>query len=149
MTKTGQSTAQPPSESAARSRRPPVIAVLNSNDDLVEMLGSLLGKIGYAVVSGHIDDVKRGRMDLLNFIRQHDPQVIVYDLVPPYDRSWDFLLTVKESEYMRGRTFILTSVNAARAQEVVGMSDMVYEVVGKGEDLDRIVTAIREAVHRR
>ena len=130
-------------------RRPPVVAILNSNDDLVEMLKTLLEKAGYIAVSGHIDDVRRGRLDLLNFVRQHEPNVIVYDLVPPYDRSWQFLAGLKTSRSMQGRPFILTSVNAKRAREVVGMSDMVYEVVGKDEDLGKILNAIKEAIHQR
>src|SRR6476661_1511148 len=97
--------------------RPPVVAILNSNDDLVEMLSALLEKAGYTAVSGHIDDVRRGKLDLLNFVRQHEPRVIIYDLVPPYDRSWNFLATVRGSRHMRGRTFVLTSVNARRASD--------------------------------
>jgi hypothetical protein len=67
--------------------RPPVVAILNSNDDVVEMLRNLVEQAGFVSVHGHIDDVRRGRLDLINFVRQHDPAVVVYDLVPPYDRS--------------------------------------------------------------
>ena len=34
---------------------------------------------------------------------------------------------------------------AARAKEVVGRSEMVYEVVGKPLDLDKVVAAVKEA----
>ena len=125
--------------------RPPVVAVLNSNDDLVELLRNLLEQAGFVTVTGHIDAVRRGDLDLVNFVKQHEPNVIVYDLVPPYDRSWNYLHLLRESEPLRGRPFVITSVNAARASEVVGQSGMVYEVVGKHEDLDRIVAAVREA----
>ena len=40
---------------------------------------------------------------------------------------------------------VLTSVNPDRATEVVGQSEMVYEIVGKPVDLDRIVAAVKEA----
>ena len=127
------------------SNAPPVVAILNSNDDLVELLRSLLEQAGFVTVTGHIDEVRRGQLDLVNFVKQHQPQVIVYDLVPPYDRSWNYLYLLRDSEPLRGRPFVLTSVNAARAEEVVGRSEMVYEVVGKHHDLDRIVAAVREA----
>ena len=127
------------------SGRPPVVAILNSNDDLVEMLRHLLEQIGFVTVTGHIDDVRRGELDLVNFVKQHEPNVIVYDLVPPYDRSWNYLHLLRESEPLRGRPFVLTSVNATRAREVVGDSEMVYEVVGKQVDLDAIVAAVRGA----
>ena len=131
------------------SDRPPVVAILNSNDDLVESLRALLEAAGFVAVTGHIDDVRRGELDLVNFVKQHEPDVIVYDLVPPYDRSWNYLHLLRETEPLRGRPFVLTSVNAARAEEVVGNSEMVYEVVGKQQDLDRIVTAVKEASRAR
>ena len=127
------------------STRPPVVAILNSNDDLVEMLRSLLEQAGFIAVTGHVDEVRRGELDLVNFVKQHEPNVIVYDLVPPYDRSWNYLHLLRDSEPLRGRPFVLTSVNAERASEVVGRSEMVYEVVGKTTDLDRIVAAVKEA----
>ena len=128
-----------------RSHKPLVVAVLNSNDDLVELLRDVLEKAGFVTVTGHVDDVKRGNLDLIHFVEQHDPRVIVYDLVPPYDRSWNYLDLLRDSKPLRGRPLVLTSVNPARAREVVGESEMVYEVVGKAADLDQIVTAVREA----
>lgn len=128
-----------------KPKRPPVVAILNSNDDLVELLRNLLEQAGFVTVTGHIDDVRRGNLDLVNFVKQHQPNVIVYDLVPPYDRSWTYLYLLRDSEPLRGRPFVLTSVNAARAREVVGKSEMVYEIVGKPLDLDQVVTAVKEA----
>ena len=127
------------------SSRPAVVAILNSNDDLVEMLRHLLEQAGFVTVTGHIDDVRRGELDLVNFVKQHEPNVIVYDLVPPYDRSWKYLHLLRDSVPLRGRPFVITSVNSSRAKEVVGESEMVYEVVGKQFDLDAIVAAVRGA----
>jgi CheY-like chemotaxis protein len=124
---------------------PPVVAILNSNDDLVELLRHVLEQAGFITVTGHIDEVRRGELDLVNFVKQHNPSVIVYDLVPPYDRSWNYLHLLRDSEPLRGRPFVLTSVNAMRAKEVVGESELVYEIVGKPFDLDKVVTAVREA----
>ena len=133
----------------ASNARPPVVAILNSNDDVVEMLRSLVEQAGFVSVHGHIDDVRRGRLDLINFVRQHDPAVVVYDLVPPYDRSWKYLESLRHTDFMEGRQFVLTSVNATHAREVVGPSEMVYEIVGKPLDLDLIASAIKEASKRR
>ena len=44
---------------------------------------------------------------------------------------------------------MLTSVNADRAREVVGNSEMVYEVVGKPFDLEAVVRAVKEASRAR
>lgn len=129
----------------ARVERPPVVAIFNSNDDLVEVMRGVLEQAGFVTVSGHIDEVRRGELDLTNFVKQHDPSVIVYDLVPPYDRSWRYLELLKASDLFRGRSFVLTSVNATRAREAVGRDDTVFEIVGKPVDLDQIVQEVREA----
>ena len=128
-----------------KSRRPPVVAIFNSNDDLVELMRNLLEHAGFVTVTGHIDDIRRGELDLVNFVKQHEPNVIVYDLVPPYDRSWNYLYLLRDSAPLRGRPFVLTSVNAVRAREVVGSAEMVYEIVGKPLDLDEVITAVKEA----
>src|SRR5581483_6570955 len=67
--------------------RVPVVAVFNSNEDVVEMLRAAIEHAGMVCVSTHVDEVKRGDSSLGSFMTEHDPMVIIYDLVPPYDRS--------------------------------------------------------------
>ena len=61
-----------------------MVAIVNSNDDVVEMLRLSFEQAGFVVVSVHDDAIKRGATHLTNFVRAHKPQVIVFDLVPPY-----------------------------------------------------------------
>jgi CheY-like chemotaxis protein len=124
----------------------PVVAVLNSNDDVVEMLRILLEQAGYVVVSAHIDAIRRGEQSLLDFVEEHDPALFIYDLVPPYDRSWRFLEHLRESPRLRHRRFVVTSTNAARTREIVGEAEHVYEIVGKPYDIDQIIDAVRRAL---
>src|SRR4051794_13052441 len=111
--------------------RIPVVAVFNSNDDVVEMLRFTLEQAGLVVVSGHIDAIKRGATALREFLVEHDPDVIVYDLVPPYDRSWRFLDHLTEIPTMRDRQLVITSTNAERARELSGAhTQKIFEIVG-------------------
>ena len=32
-----------------------------------------------------------GEIDIVSFTEQHDPDVIVYDIPPPYQQSWNIL----------------------------------------------------------
>jgi DNA-binding response OmpR family regulator len=130
-------------------KRAPVVAVFNSNDDVVELLRLVLEQAGFVVVSGHIDAIRRGEQRLSDFVEEHDPEVILYDLVPPYDRSWRFLEHIRDSPSMRTRRFIITSTNAARAKEIIGTTEHVYEVIGKPYDIDEIVNAAKRATHHR
>src|SRR4051812_39656184 len=125
------------------------VAVFNTSDDVVELLRQALESAGFVVVSGHIDDIKRGVLLLSAFVAEHDPVVIVYDIAPPYDQHWRFLGHVRDQPYMEGRQFVLTSTNIRRVQEAVGQLDPIFEIVGKSEDLRPIVDAVKQASRAR
>jgi CheY-like chemotaxis protein len=124
---------------------PLTVAVFNTNDDVVEMLRIALENEGFVVVSAHVDEVRRGMINLADFIEEHDPRVIVFDLVPPYDRSWRFVEHLKSAPRMKGRAFVLTSTNPKRAEELTGGATDIHEILGKPYDLDEVVRAVRRA----
>jgi CheY-like chemotaxis protein len=133
----------------AQRQTVPVVAVINSNDDVVEMLRLTFEQAGFVVVSAHVDAIKRGQTSLIDFVRVHRPTVIVFDLVPPYDRNYRFIEHLRETEVLNGCRFVLTSTNPARAQELAGTSDEIYEVIGKPYDLEQITRAVKEASRAR
>jgi CheY-like chemotaxis protein len=134
----------------AASATAPVVAVINSNDDdVVEMLRLSFEQAGFLVVSAHADAIKRGATNLTDFVRAHKPNVIVFDLVPPYDRSYRFVEHLRGLDLIKGCHFVLTSTNPNRAHELAGTSEEVYEVVGKPYDLEQITRAVKEASRAR
>jgi CheY-like chemotaxis protein len=134
---------------AVSSDSPPVVAIFNTNEDTVELLRVALENAGMVAVSGHIQDIRRGKFDLEEFITTHKPRVIVYDLAPPYDRAWNFLQHVRELPALRPLHFVLTSANVAPLRDLVGRDELIYEIIGKPYDIDRIVTAVKEASRAR
>jgi len=125
---------------------PATVAVVNSNEDVVELLRVALERAGFVVVSAHVDEIRRGRQSLSDLVTAHEPRVLIYDLVPPYDRNWRFLEHLQTAPAMQGRRFIITSANAAAARELSGASADVYEVLGKPYDIDEIVKVVARAV---
>ena len=81
-------------------------------------------------------------------LARHDPKVIVYDVVAPYERNWRFLNHLRGS-LLNGRRFVLTSPNAVALQRTVGKDESIYEILEDGADLDAIVQAVREAARAR
>jgi DNA-binding NtrC family response regulator len=125
---------------------PPVVAVLNSNDDTVEMLAMMLEAEGMVAVTAHVSDLRRGKFDFAGFLAEHDPKVIIYDIPPPYDRSWLFFEHLRNLPSMKKRNFVLTSTNPQRVQQIAKPEQPIYEIIGKPYDLQMIIDAVRTAL---
>lgn len=128
---------------------PTVVAVVNTNPDLIRIMRITLEKAGFVVFEFHIEDIKLGAADVDSLLKQHDPKVIVYDLAPPYDMNWRFLDHLRTATGFKGRQFVLTSVNVRHAEEVIKGDESVYEVLGEEEDMAQLVRAVKEASRSR
>jgi CheY-like chemotaxis protein len=126
---------------------PPVVAVVNTNPDFVELIKVRLEGAGFVVLVMHLADI-RGGLDVGAVLSQHRPQVIVYDVVMPYDRNWRFLQHLRETAF-RDYRFVLTSPNASALARIVGRDEKIYEVLDEGGDIDVLVQAVREAARAR
>jgi hypothetical protein len=131
------------------TQTPVVVAIVNTNPDLVRILRMALEKAGFVVFEIHIEDIKLGAANVDSFLTQHDPKVIVYDIAPPYDMNWRFLEHLRTATGFRDRRFVLTSVNVRHVEDVVGKDESVYEVLGEEQDTAEVVRAVKEASRAR
>jgi DNA-binding response OmpR family regulator len=125
----------------------PVVAVVNTNPDLVELLKARIEAAGFVVLVIHIAAIRAG-LDVGAIFAQHDPKVVVYDVVAPYERNWRFLQHLRETAF-NGRRFVLTAPNERALAKLVGRDEKIYEVLNGDEDIDAIVQAVREAARAR
>ncbi|HLH63983.1 MAG TPA: hypothetical protein VKV20_20085 [Ktedonobacteraceae bacterium] len=120
-----------------------VVAIINSNEDIVEAIRLILGDAGFVTVGAHLVDFKKGRQDFVAFLGEYNPKVIILDIAPPYEENWNFFQLLKNSEAAKGRQFILTTTNRKVLEGLVGETVSI-ELVGKPFDLEEIVKAVEK-----
>jgi DNA-binding response OmpR family regulator len=128
---------------------PPVVIVINTSPDTVELLRIVLENAGFVVMSTYTHDLRAAKVDIEAMVRQYQPRLIIYDIALPYDKNWRQFLTISSIPALSGVDFILTTTNARHVKEVAGQDQTVYEIVGKPYDLDVLVQAVKDAVERR
>ena len=131
------------------SDTPITVAIVNTNPDLVRQLRVALETAGFVVFEIHIEEIRLGVANVDSFLEQHDPRVIVYDVAPPFDQNYRFLEHLRNATGFKGRHFVLTTVNLRRVQQIVGLDETVYAVVGQPDEIDEIIRAVREASRAR
>ncbi len=129
------------------SPRRPVVAILNANEDLVEVLRIALEMQGFHTAGGHVTDIKRGRLGLDAFREQHRPDVLVYDVAPPYEDNWNFLQELRTSGRLEGLPVVVTTTNKVALDALVGETG-AQEIIGKPFDIQALVRSVCAALER-
>jgi DNA-binding response OmpR family regulator len=127
-----------------------VVALFNASDDTVDMVQRMLGASGFECLIGcRFADLKKGAVDFAGYIGDHDPDVVIFDISPPYKENWAFFKTLRDGRAMKGRGLVLTTTNKQRLDETAGKDSEAFEVVGKPYDLAQIKGAIDAALVQR
>jgi DNA-binding response OmpR family regulator len=121
-----------------------VVAVVNTNDDLVSVIRDALIAEGFNVVTAHIRDIKAGRQDFSVFLREHDPAIVIYDIAIPYEDNWTFLQTLRQLREAEKRCFILTTVNKRVLDQRIGQQDVIELQGGRADDLDPLLERVKK-----
>ncbi len=69
------------------------MALFNASDDTIDMVQKLLTDSGgdQTLIWCHFADLKKGVVNFDNYMDKHNPEVVIFDLSPPYDENWRFL----------------------------------------------------------
>ena len=128
--------------------RPPVVAVFNTSPDTVDMLRLVLEREGFVVMGLYTYDVRDGKVDIEMLMRQHEPDVVIYDIAPPYDKNWREFQHMCSMPALAKRKFLITTTNARRVAEVTDNPPEMFEIVGKPYDLGIIVDQVKKLTGR-
>ena len=130
------------------AQRPKVVAVVNSSPDTVDLLRHVFEHARYTVVSTYTWALRDAEVDPEAFLRQHAPDVVVYDVAPPYEENWRLFQHFCSMPINHGRKFIITTTNEKHVRAIVGEGPVLHEIIGKPYDLDLVVKAVEKAIGR-
>ena len=89
----------------------PTVAVINGLQDTIDMLRFVLEDAGFRVVDTQARDVRRGEVDLAEFVQRHDAAVVLYDIAIPYDENWRALQERRAAPALATTPFVVTTTN--------------------------------------
>ena len=123
----------------------PVLGVINTSTEIRDLLTLVFEAEGFRVISAFVPDLKRGAPTMDDFLRQHRPVVVIYDIAIPYEENWRFFTRVEDSAAGQLTRFVLTTTNKRALEDIVGPTPTL-EIIGKPYDLDQLVAAVQRAI---
>ncbi len=137
-----------------------LIAILHHNSDMSAWLRQRLESQGYQVEEANLEHVRRGKVDLVDFVQRNNPTTIVYDLAPPFVSAWNFYRLIRTNTTFAERKVVLTSSNPAAFQESRASQDSgssqgqgqsqsaesvtpVCQLTGDNDELEEILDSTR------
>ena len=121
---------------------PPLIACVDSSDDLVEFLRDVFVQDGLRAVP-YASSVREGIEPLLAFLTPLAPDAVIYGVSFPYQEHWAQLEQLRAR--LPGPAFVVTTTNKRALDAVVGPTPTI-EILGKPFDVEQLVAAVHRAL---
>jgi DNA-binding NtrC family response regulator len=120
----------------------PLIACVNSSEDLVQLLAEYFREEGFRAVT-QVSSVRSDPTRLVTFLTDLHADACIYSVSPPYDAGWQEFLKLRTA--VPGCTYLVTTTNKRALDALVGPTDSL-EIIGKPYDLDQVVAAVQQAL---
>jgi len=124
------------------------VAIFNSRAEFIDALREALDRDGFPTATALLAEIQDGTLDLVAFLEAHDPQVIVYDLPRPFERHWNFLRLLQQTDARKKRTWILTTTDKKALDAAVGASGVIEIVFGEPYSVADVVEAVHHALSK-
>ena len=122
------------------------VAIFNSHAEFIDSLREALDREGLPTVTALLAEIQDGTLDLVAFLEAHNPQVIVYDLPRPFERHWNFLRLLKQTQGLRKKAWILTTTDRTALDAAVGASGVIEVIFGEPYGVREVVEAVHHAL---
>ena len=124
----------------------PLVAVVNSSEDVVQLLADYLRLDGFRAVT-HVTPIRWGSEPVVRFVSELRPDACIYNVSLPYAESFAEFRAVCAAVPDVPCVLVTTNLHALRS--LVGDGDVDgIEVIGKPFDLDEVCAALRRAIDR-
>jgi DNA-binding NarL/FixJ family response regulator len=131
----------------SHSTRPkPLVAIFDSADDVIERLARVLEDDGFETVTGRMPDIQSGVLDLVAFLDEHDPQVVLFDLPRPYEQHLNFLRLLATSDWLKHRGWVLMAADAPALEVVLKAAELQPSIIGTPYLPQVVLQAVRTAL---
>lgn len=118
------------------------ITIIDSDPGIIEFLQDLFQSEGYTTQTANIREIKTGEVNFESFIREFDPNVVLYDVGFPFKQNWDYFKSLRENEIMKDRRTVITTTNKRALDELVGEDTHAMEIIGKPFDIENMINAV-------
>ena len=125
---------------------PPVVAIFNSLDDILDMVRLAFEAQGFVTATARLADIQSGVLDLIAFVEEHKPVALVYDLPRPYEANWNVLRMLRETDSLQDLVWVITTTNKQALERAVPKTNAIEIVLGKPYTVDEVIDAVRKGL---
>ena len=124
------------------------VVVFNASEDTVDLLTTFFGVLGLDAAGETWPARNPLSVEIVqDFVRRHQPDVIVFDVSFPYDRNWIRYCEFRQADGVRDIPTVLTTTNKDALHNIVGTTEAL-EIVGKPYDLDELATTVKHVLSK-
>lgn len=126
------------------------VGVIDASDDSAELLKSWFEFSGARVAATtQLTQFRLGHADIREWLHLAAPDVVIYDIGPPYEANWTFLQQLREGP-LRGVPLVVTTTNEHVLRALIGQHPElpIHELIGKPVDLDALAACVTRMMGR-
>jgi CheY-like chemotaxis protein len=120
------------------------LAILNDSPQVLKLLCDWFRRHGHHCATQMVAEMPHAHVEVEQFINEHKPDVVVYDVPMPYRSSWDLLDVIRAMPSLQSQPFVITTRNKRKLEEAVGRTSVI-EIAGQPEDMRRLLKAVEAA----
>ncbi|MGH7266605.1 MAG: hypothetical protein ACREMB_17420 [Candidatus Rokuibacteriota bacterium] len=119
------------------------IAILYADLHVTGRLQSVLEDAGFETEAARLAEIRDGELDLLAFFEEHDPDLVLYEVSPPYPQSLTFMRLLQNLPGARHRPWMLMATDPAAVIELLGPTDALLPLPAGPDEAADVVQAVR------